>query len=117
MNANNGDPPKKKHLGFIVLQLSDYYYQNTVTVTVKGLKLELVKILKVFTLIDISDNHFSGEIPFTIRQLKALYVLNVSRNEFTGSIASSMGNLMQLESLDMSSNKLTRAIPYAFTSL
>ncbi|KAI3805771.1 hypothetical protein L1987_21657 [Smallanthus sonchifolius] len=117
MNDDNGDPPEKKHLSFNVLQLSDYYYQDSVTVTVKGLELELVKILKVFTSIDISNNQFSGVIPRTIGQLKALYVLNVSHNRFTGSIPPSMADLSQLESLDMSSNKLTGEIPYALTNL
>ncbi|KAL9992228.1 putative leucine-rich repeat-containing, plant-type, leucine-rich repeat domain superfamily [Helianthus debilis subsp. tardiflorus] len=117
MNDDNRDPPKKKHLSFTVLQLSNYYYQDTVTVTAKGLELELVKILTVFTSIDISNNNFSGEIPRAIGQLKALYVLNVSRNAFTGSIPPSMGNLSQLESLDMSSNKLTGEIPYTLASL
>ncbi|KAK9073048.1 hypothetical protein SSX86_007370 [Deinandra increscens subsp. villosa] len=117
MNDDVGDPPEKKHLSFTVLQLNDFYYQDTVTVTVKGLELELVKILKVFTSIDLSDNQFSGEMPDTIGQLKALYVLNVSHNEFTGSIPPSMGNLSQLESLDMSSNKLTGEIPQALASL
>ncbi|XP_076945740.1 receptor-like protein 7 [Bidens hawaiensis] len=116
-NNENGDPATKKHLSFAVLQLSNYYYQDAVTVTVKGLELELVKILTVFTSIDISNNQFSGEIPSTIGRLKALYVLNISRNEFTGIIPSSMGNLSQLESLDMSSNKLTGSIPVALTRL
>ncbi|KAK1412430.1 hypothetical protein QVD17_33676 [Tagetes erecta] len=113
----NDDPPTKKHLSFTVLQLSNMYYQDSVTVTAKGLELELVKILTLFTSIDISNNHFSGEIPDSIGNLKALYVLNISRNDFTGSIPSSMGNLSQLESLDMSSNKLTGEIPYALTHL
>ncbi|MFS7976827.1 putative leucine-rich repeat-containing, plant-type, leucine-rich repeat domain superfamily [Helianthus anomalus] len=117
MNDDNGDSPIKKHLSFTVLQLSNYYYQDTVTVTAKGLELELVKILKVFTSIDISNNQFSGEILHTIGELKALYVLNVSHNDFTGSIPPSMGDLSQLESLDMSSNKLTGEIPSALTRL
>ncbi|XP_076890959.1 receptor-like protein 6 [Bidens hawaiensis] len=117
MNDENGDPPAKKHLSFTVLQLSNYYYQDTVTVTAKGLELELVKILTVFTSIDISNNQFSGELPSTIGRLKALYVLNASHNGFTGSIPSSMGNLSQLESLDMSSNKLTGNIPVTLTLL
>ncbi|KAD6120340.1 hypothetical protein E3N88_11611 [Mikania micrantha] len=117
VNDENGDPPEKKHLSFTVLQLSNFYYQDAVTVTVKGLELELVKILTLFTSIDISNNQFSGEIPRTIGQLKALYVLNISNNFFTGSIPPSMGNLIQLESLDMSSNRLTGEIPYALTNL
>ncbi|GKC91443.1 receptor-like protein 12, partial [Tanacetum coccineum] len=107
----------KKHLSFQVLQLSDFYYQDTVTVTVKGFELELVKILTLFTSIDISSNRFSGVIPDTIGRLRALYLLNVSHNEFTGSIPQSMGNLSQLESLDMSSNKLTGEIPLVLTNL
>ncbi|GKE82357.1 receptor-like protein 12, partial [Tanacetum coccineum] len=106
-----------KHLSFTVLQLSKFYYQDTVTVTVKGFELELVKILTLFTSIDISSNRFSGVIPETIGQLKALYLFNVSHNEFTGSIPKSMGNLSQLESLDMSRNKLAGNIPSSFTSL
>ncbi|XP_076912306.1 receptor-like protein 6 [Bidens hawaiensis] len=117
MNDENGDLPSKKHLSFTVLQLSNYYYQDTVTVSAKGLELELVKILTVFTSIDISNNQFSGEIPSTIGRLKALYVLNISRNEFTGSIPSSMGDLSQLESIDMSSNKLTGNIPLTLARL
>ncbi|KAJ0691493.1 putative leucine-rich repeat-containing, plant-type, leucine-rich repeat domain superfamily [Helianthus annuus] len=117
MIDENEDPPSKKHLSFRVLQLNDIYYQDTVTVTAKGLELELVKILTLFTSIDISSNRFSGEIPSTIGRLKALYVLNVSRNEFTGSIPPSIGNLRQLESLDMSRNNLSGEIPYALTNL
>ncbi|XP_071715507.1 receptor-like protein 7 [Rutidosis leptorrhynchoides] len=117
MTDQKNDPPGKVHLSFTVLQLSDFYYQDTVTVTVKGLELELVKILTLFTSIDISSNRFSGVIPSTIGRLKALYFLNVSHNEFSGTIPSSMGNLSQLEALDMSSNGLTGQIPSELTSL
>ncbi|KAI3677645.1 hypothetical protein L6452_36911 [Arctium lappa] len=113
----SGEQSQKKHLSFMVLQLNDFYYQDTVTVTVKGLELELVKILTLFTSIDISSNRFSGKIPSTIGRLKELYLLNVSHNEFTGSIPSSIGNLSQLESLDMSSNQLTGEIPSLLTDL
>ncbi|KAI3805770.1 hypothetical protein L1987_21656 [Smallanthus sonchifolius] len=115
MTDENGQ--SKKHLSFNVLQLNDFYHQDSVTVTVKGLELELVKILTLFKSIDISSNHFSGEIPSTIGQLKALYLLNISHNEFTGSIPPSIRNLIRLESLDMSSNRLTGNIPSVLTSL
>ncbi|KAJ0699579.1 putative leucine-rich repeat domain superfamily [Helianthus annuus] len=107
----------KKHISFPVLMLSEVYYQDSVILTVKGLELELVKILALFTSIDISSNHFSGEIPSTIGQLKALYLLNISHNEFTGSIPPSIRNLSHLESLDMSSNRITGDIPSVLTSL
>ncbi|PWA34996.1 receptor like protein 7 [Artemisia annua] len=104
-----------KQLSYIVSQ--GFYYQDTVTVTVKGFELELVKILTIFTTIDISSNRFSGVIPETIGQLKALYLLNVSHNEFTGSIPPSIGALSQLEAVDMSSNRITGEIPSVLTSL
>ncbi|GKA08766.1 receptor-like protein 12 [Tanacetum coccineum] len=106
-----------KQLSFMVLQLSDLYFQDTVTVTVKGFELELVKILTLFTTIDISSNRFSGVIPETIGRLKALYLFNISHNEFTGSIPPSIGHLRQLESLDMSSNKITGEIPSLLATL
>ncbi|GKC52254.1 receptor-like protein 7 [Tanacetum coccineum] len=101
----------------MVMPLSDLYYQDSVTVTVKGFELELVKILTLFTSIDISGNRFSGVIPETIGQLKALYLLNASHNKFTGSIPRSIGHLRHLESLDMASNKITGEIPSLLTSL
>ncbi|KAK1412426.1 hypothetical protein QVD17_33671 [Tagetes erecta] len=116
MTDGNGE--SNTHLSFTLSRFGDnYYYQDTVIVTAKGLELDLVKILIIFTALDISNNQLSGEIPPTIGQLKALYILNVSHNKFTGSIPSSLGSLSQLESLDMSANKLTGEIPNALTSL
>ncbi|KAK1412425.1 hypothetical protein QVD17_33670 [Tagetes erecta] len=107
-----------KQPSLTLIQSSDYLnYKDMVTVTGKGLEMELVKILTIFTSIDISNNQFSGEIPHTIGQLKALYIFNVSHNGFTGYIPPSLGNLSQLESLDMSSNKLSGEIPKALTYL
>jgi hypothetical protein len=88
-----------------------YYYQDTVTVTSKGLEMELVKILTIFTTIDFSCNGFDSPIPEEIREVKALYILNLSHNAFAGQILSSLGKLSYLESLDLSSNKLSGKIP------
>ncbi|MCL7033464.1 hypothetical protein MKW94_002277 [Papaver nudicaule] len=108
---------KRKILGFKFLQLTRLYYQDAVMVTSKGLDMELVKILTVFTCIDLSNNEFEGEIPETIGNLTSLYVLNFSRNALTGSIPSTIGNLEQLESLDLSWNMLTGKIPYQLAQL
>lgn len=108
---------KLRHLRFQVLQLNQFYYLDTVTVTNKGFEMELVKILTVFTSIDISNNRFSGEIPGSIGELKALYVLNVSHNAFTGSIPRYIGNLRQLGSLDLSLNNLSGRIPIELANL
>jgi Leucine-rich repeat (LRR) protein len=88
-----------------------YYYQDTVAVTSKGLEVELVKILTIFTTIDFSCNGFDGPIPEEIGELKVLLILNLSHNTFAGQIPSSLGKLSNLESLDLSSNKLSGKIP------
>ncbi|KAK8600024.1 hypothetical protein V6N13_060178 [Hibiscus sabdariffa] len=105
------------HLRFKVLNFSQLYYQDAVTVTMKGLELELLKILTVFTSIDISCNNFEGQIPEVIGTFTALYILNISRNALTGSMPPFLGNLSQLESLDLSSNNLHGEIPIQLVKL
>ncbi|XP_016648365.1 PREDICTED: receptor-like protein 12 isoform X2 [Prunus mume] len=99
------------------LQFTGVYYQDAITVTNKGLEMEFVKILTVFTSIDISSNNFSGSIPKEVGQLKSLYVLNLSSNAFTGAIPTSLSKLRQLESLDLSNNKLGGEIPAELAKL
>ncbi|XP_031277357.1 receptor-like protein 7 [Pistacia vera] len=106
-----------KHLRFEFLGLSQLYYQDSVTVSSKGLELELVKILTIFTSIDLSSNKFEGPIPKEMGQFKSLYILNMSRNALTGTIPSSVGNLRQLESFDLSWNQLSGEIPLQLASL
>lgn len=105
------------HISFNYLELANFYYQDTVTVTIKGLELELVKILTIFTSIDFSVNNFQGEIPEAVGQLNSLYVLNLSHNSLIGTIPKSIGNLTRLGSLDLSSNQLTGTIPEELASL
>ncbi|KAG2686051.1 hypothetical protein I3760_10G157800 [Carya illinoinensis] len=91
--------------------LAAIHYKDTIAVTVKGLVVEMAKILTVFTSLDLSCNNFEGPIPGEIGQLKSLYLLNMSQNSFMGRIPPSLGKLSHLESLDLSSNKLTGEIP------
>ncbi|XP_042476451.1 receptor like protein 22-like isoform X1 [Macadamia integrifolia] len=93
------------------------YYQDTVTVTIKGQEMVLTKILTIHTSIDLSNNGFQGEIPNVPGSLTSLCLLNLSHNALTGRIPSSLGNLQQLESLDLSSNKLGGEIPQQLASL
>ncbi|KAF3455673.1 hypothetical protein FNV43_RR00313 [Rhamnella rubrinervis] len=46
----------------------------------KGVEMELDRILKTLTSIDLSNNRFDGEIPSSIGNLQALVVLNLSRS-------------------------------------
>ncbi|KAH0637921.1 hypothetical protein KY289_037836 [Solanum tuberosum] len=107
----------RNHIQYKFLQLSNLYYQNTVTITIKGLELELVKILRVFTSIDFSSNRFQGVIPDTIGNLSSLYVLNLSHNALEGPIPKLIGKLQMLESLDLSTNHLSGEIPSELASL
>ncbi|XP_050278404.1 receptor-like protein 33 [Quercus robur] len=93
------------------------YYKDSMTIVNKGVELELVKILTIFTAIDLSNNQFCGEIPDSVGNLKVLIVLNLSSNNFTSHIPSSLGNLIELESLDLSRNSLFGEIPQQLTSL
>ncbi|BFG36461.1 hypothetical protein CerSpe_227350 [Prunus speciosa] len=111
MGEEDDDQSKLNHLRFEVLKFTELYYQDAITVTNKGLEMELVKILTVFTSIDISCNNFNGSTPKEVGQLKSLYFLNLSSNALTGVIPTSLSNLLQLESLDLSNNKLGGEIP------
>ncbi|XP_061993528.1 receptor-like protein 7 [Rosa rugosa] len=118
MMAKQDDPPSKlNHLQF--QDVGDYriYYQDTITVINKGIEIELVKILTVFTSIDFLCNKFDGSIPKEIGELKSLYALNLSNNAFIGAIPASLSSLSQLESLDLSKNNLSGQIPPQLTQL
>ncbi|CAN6581515.1 unnamed protein product [Malus baccata var. baccata] len=94
-----------------------FSYEPAITITSKGLKRDLAKIITVLTLIDFSCNNFIGSIPKEMGALKSLYFLNLSNNAFTGEIPSSFGNMRQLESLDLSHNKLSGQIPQQLANL
>jgi len=92
-------------------------YSDSVVVVMKGLYLELTRILTVFTTIDLSNNMFEGEVPKVIGELHSLIGLNLSHNRITGTIPLSLGNLSNLEWLDLSWNHLMGEIPMALTNL
>ncbi|KAI3869062.1 hypothetical protein MKX03_005004 [Papaver bracteatum] len=97
--------------------LPDMYYRPKVTLTSKGVEIELVKILTTFTSIDLSNNKFEAGIPEIIGSLTSLYTLNFSNNAFTGKIPQTFGNLTHLESLDLSRNNLVGKIPFQLAGL
>ncbi|XVF78886.1 hypothetical protein PTKIN_Ptkin14bG0173600 [Pterospermum kingtungense] len=83
----------------------------------KGVEIELERILNILTTIDMSSNKFVGKIPEIVGKITSLHVLNFSHNKLTGQIPSSFGDLAALESLDLSSNKLVGEIPMQLASL
>ncbi|KAL5548587.1 hypothetical protein UlMin_003818 [Ulmus minor] len=94
-----------------------YYYTGSVMMDMKGLYTELVKIPKFLATIDLSRNHFLGEIPNLIGRLKSLHGLNFSHNKLNGSIPPSLRNLSNLEWLDLSSNELVGVIHVQLANL
>ncbi|KAL5550389.1 hypothetical protein UlMin_000565 [Ulmus minor] len=92
-------------------------YMDSVTITSKGLEMNLVKILTIFTSIDLSSNKFDGPIPKEIGELTSLYTLNLSSNSLSGKMPTSLGYLQSVESLDLSRNHLNGNIPPSLTKL
>nr|KYP32336.1 LRR receptor-like serine/threonine-protein kinase GSO1 [Cajanus cajan] len=76
-----------------------------------------LKILTIFTTIDLSCNKFEGLIPEGLGQLNALHILNLSHNAFFGQIPLTLGNMKDLECLDLSNNNLSGKIPTQITAL
>ncbi|KAJ4906092.1 receptor like protein 32 [Raphanus sativus] len=97
--------------------IGEGYYHDSMVLMNKGIKMELVRILEIYTALDFSGNKLEGEIPKSIGLLKELHVLNLSNNAFTGHIPSSMANLTALESLDVSQNNISGEIPQELGNL
>ncbi|KAJ1432184.1 Leucine-rich repeat [Sesbania bispinosa] len=96
---------------------NNHYYDDSVVVIMKGLFVELGRILTTFTAIDLSNNMFEGEIPKVIGELNSLKGLNLSHNGINGTIPQSLSELRNLEWLDLSWNQLAGEIPMALTNL
>ncbi|PWA96368.1 Leucine-rich repeat-containing protein [Artemisia annua] len=84
---------------------------------VKGVNQEFPQISVDYTIIDLSDNTFEGEIPHVIGGLNSLIVLNLSHNCLKGPIPHALGNLTEIESLDLSWNQLSGEIPQSLARI
>ncbi|GLT35522.1 hypothetical protein SLA2020_099680 [Shorea laevis] len=104
-------------IGTVGCQTLENDYKDSVKVVMKGLLVDLTRILIIFTTIDFSSNQFHGPIPEELGELNSLVLLNLSHNSLNGQIPSSLGKLAELESLDLSSNKLAGRIPEQLTNL
>ncbi|XP_042485000.1 receptor-like protein Cf-9 homolog [Macadamia integrifolia] len=80
-------------LHYVSFQGSEYYYQDTVAIVLKGIYIEM------------------GQIPSSLENLRELESLNLSRNALSGQIPSQLTSLTSLAILDLSDNNLTGSIP------
>ncbi|XP_031248863.1 receptor-like protein 35 [Pistacia vera] len=85
----------------------EYY---SMVLVVKGVTMEIERILSILAAMDLSNNQFRGSIPEIVGKFNSLELLNFSNNNLIGHIPSSLGNLTKLESLDLSSNRLVGEI-------
>ncbi|XP_031252290.1 receptor-like protein 33 isoform X2 [Pistacia vera] len=94
-----------------------YVLYYSIVLTMKGVDREIDRILNIFTMMDLSNNQFEGQIPKAIGKLNYLQGLNLSHNNLTGHIPPLLENLTQLESLDFSFNNFVGKIPNQLTNL
>ncbi|MFS7950735.1 putative leucine-rich repeat domain superfamily [Helianthus anomalus] len=85
-----------------------YSQQDEAQFTTKRLHLTYKGvILDIMSVLDLSCNKLTGEIPEELGLLTQIRVLNLSHNVLTGPIPVKLSNLTNIESLDLSSNHLT----------
>ncbi|BBN18777.1 hypothetical protein MPTK1_8g05420 [Marchantia polymorpha subsp. ruderalis] len=84
---------------------------------VKGGLVTYTYVLASNTLLDLSNNKFSGQIPSNLGDLRGLRLLNFSRNQLDGAIPGTLGLLEDLEQLDLSDNNLSGEIPSTLSEL
>ncbi|XP_059067763.1 putative receptor like protein 25 [Cryptomeria japonica] len=97
--------PKVSQLGGTTL------YEDIPPIRIKGTEYSLEYVLAANTILDLSNNNLTGEIPPNIGNLSQLRLLNLSRNKFEGTIPASLGQIEPLEQLDLSQNRLSGEIP------
>ncbi|KAL3504904.1 hypothetical protein ACH5RR_034745 [Cinchona calisaya] len=73
--------------------------------------------LSLVTVLDLSMNQLTGEIPSQLGELTALYSLNLSFNFLRGHIPKSFSTMEKIESLDLSHNNLVGSIPHEIVQL
>ncbi|XP_042016059.1 receptor-like protein 54 [Salvia splendens] len=82
-------------------------YIEKVSLIIKGMERNLVKIWPDFTSIDLSCNNFQGGIPDSL----GLGALDLSVNQLTGKIPKEIAGLTFLQVMNVSHNKLVGEIP------
>ncbi|XP_052107830.1 receptor-like protein 9a isoform X2 [Arachis duranensis] len=89
-----------------------------VQVTLKGRPLLYHgNLVELISLLDLSSNRLTGEIPHQLGDLSRLIALNLSHNRLSGLIPESFHKMQSMESLDLSNNHLSGQIPIQLSEL
>ncbi|KAJ0551691.1 putative non-specific serine/threonine protein kinase [Helianthus annuus] len=103
------------------VQFSFYFDNGTFIfydlLVMKGREDNYGSILGLVTLLDLSSNNLSGQIPSELTTLHKLKSLNLSRNQLTGKIPNKIGDMKSLESFDLSINYLSGELPLSLSGL
>ncbi|PRP82404.1 hypothetical protein PROFUN_10180 [Planoprotostelium fungivorum] len=67
--------------------------------------------------LDLSHNHFEGEIPEVFQSFPLLQYIDLRTNLLLGSLPESLGNLINLSYVDFSQNQLSGSIPASWGDL
>ncbi|PIN09748.1 Leucine-rich repeat (LRR) protein associated with apoptosis in muscle tissue [Handroanthus impetiginosus] len=119
------DPNFVSHRFFIYVDAMGFYHDSAYIVW-KGKEAEYTKILRLLTIIYLSNNNLIGEIPHEVTSLIGLIALNLSgnnlvgnlnfldlsKNNLSGGIPSTLAQLSHLGVLDLSFNNLSGKIPW-----
>nr|XP_017225202.1 PREDICTED: LRR receptor-like serine/threonine-protein kinase GSO2 [Daucus carota subsp. sativus] len=97
----------------------------TFTMEINGLMVNWKKAIQglsgnkrhIYTLLDLSNNKLSGDIPVSLGLLVGLKLLNISNNRLSGNIPQSFGDLESIQALDLSNNNISGTIPQSFKKL
>ncbi|KAI3849626.1 hypothetical protein MKW92_007008 [Papaver armeniacum] len=114
-------PQQLCHLNSV--QILDFAHNNLsgpkeiASLVTKGREFEYSNTLTLLTIMDLSDNSLSGDIPEELTNLIGLRSLNLSCNHLTGRIPNKIGNMSILDSLDLSKNELSGSIPQSIVNI
>ncbi|PIN09231.1 Leucine-rich repeat (LRR) protein associated with apoptosis in muscle tissue [Handroanthus impetiginosus] len=115
-NNISGTIPKYPYQIIIVGNLT-CSTSNSARIMWKGKMAEYAKAFRLLTLIDLSSNNLTGEIPVEVTSLVGLLAFNLSRNNLVGTIPRDIGRLELLNFLNLFENNLSGRIPPTLSQL
>ncbi|KAJ9555683.1 hypothetical protein OSB04_010297 [Centaurea solstitialis] len=92
-------------------------YADKAMIEWQGNEREFTNNLGILTIIDLSNNNLTGQIPNELVDLHELIALNLSKNALFGEIPRKIGEMKNLLTLDLSRNKFSGAIPSSMSQM